>query len=86
MADTRGENESELVITYCVGYGYDLKASDEYDRLQRALKEGCRVVDIITNPVSGGGASTAYGHTSVTVLLERPTSSGDSKYVRRPRS
>ena len=60
----------DLVMSCAAGTKGPLPAS--YGPVMQALKNGYRVVDVFTNSVSLGGASTDVGGVIVTVVLTRP--------------
>lgn len=80
MATGSGLTDKEMLITYVVGYQKHAEGA-EYKRLQQALADGWKVVDIITAPLSPGGGGTSIGFVSITVLLDSPTAAGPSFYA-----
>jgi hypothetical protein len=61
------EKPTDKVVSYVVAHNGIVSAS--YEPLEQALKEGYRVVDVFTTPVTPGGGSNVHGHCVVTVLL-----------------
>jgi hypothetical protein len=71
--------ETDLVITYTVHSGPPIDDL-EYKRMQAALKEGCRVIDVIPTTTTVGGSSSGHGTTVITVILEKPAGYHGSRY------
>jgi hypothetical protein len=63
---------NDLIISYTVRYDGDL--SKDYSRLQDALDNKFRVVDILTTP--GHTSEKSSGYTCITVFLRHEISDG----------
>ena len=75
------DKSKDLVITYVVIINGGTPGSD---KVQKALDDGYRVLDIIATPVAVGGSSASPGFCAVTVLLT--TDAKSSNYNLRSKT